>query len=59
MLSLTVKLDEEIRITHGGEDMYIMFSKTGRHLRMGILGPKTFQVKRLKGEVREETPCEE
>lgn len=50
MLTLTAKIGEEIRITHGGEDLYIILSKVNGHIRLGFLGPKTFGIKRLKGD---------
>lgn len=53
MLTITVDEEESVKITHGGEELYIGFEKKrspkgGMRYRLNIIGPQTFQIKREK-----------
>lgn len=48
MLSFGVKEGTEIRITHKGEDLYLIFSKSTGRLRLGFLGSESFEIKRIQ-----------
>lgn len=58
MLSLGVKEGTEIRITHKGEDLYLIFSKKSGRLRVGFIGKDSFEVKRVPKSQRPILPPE-